>query len=403
MDHHDNIFEADWHYLTPAFTSSIALYFRRTKSDYETGPFYSSLETKYFSSHPPFYENDTKIFVWNCALHSASDVVFHCCAYAHIGDVCRERRACQVERALLLSQCQLWRDVCMHLNTCIIINNCFQSVAKTPYLVTSCLVALAMSYAQDRTCWRKKVLSEECKVSLVLYCRPAHSVCSRAVLPCYLRENSCELCNSFFDLLGTGYKSISPVGLLHGCPQLLDPFCDLICPTNHLLRNRAGAVEVAMHIPHTLVMSSDNMKPRLEEWAVTINFPQEATIISLFIGSNGLAQVQTLFHGHWGEVREKMTGWKEGEEPDLHAVYSLAILCFLEPSSQPETDQLVTNMTHNTVGIMKLNTLNTLIHWLNGHSETSSCRHCSTSCGTWASTVLFNNSYITDLSFYTPL
>nr|CAD7592229.1 unnamed protein product [Timema genevievae] len=201
----------------------------------------------------------------------------------------------------------------------IIIINCFQPVAKTPYLVTSCLVALAMSYAQDRTCWRKKVLSEECKVSLVLYCRPAHSVCSRAVLPGYLRENSCELCNSLFDLLGAGYKSISPVGLLHGCPQLLDPFCDLICPTDHLLRNGARAVEVALCISQSLMMRFDSMKPRLGEWAVTINFPQEAANTSLSSGSNGLAQVQTLFHGRWGEVREKMTEWKEGEEPDLHA------------------------------------------------------------------------------------
>nr|CAD7409709.1 unnamed protein product [Timema poppensis] len=39
----------------------------------------------YFSSHPPVYENDTKIFVLNYALHSASDVVFDCCAHAHIG------------------------------------------------------------------------------------------------------------------------------------------------------------------------------------------------------------------------------------------------------------------------------------------------------------------------------
>nr|CAD7262941.1 unnamed protein product [Timema shepardi] len=37
------------------------------------------------SSHPPVYEKDTKILVWNCALHSASDVVFDCCAHAHIG------------------------------------------------------------------------------------------------------------------------------------------------------------------------------------------------------------------------------------------------------------------------------------------------------------------------------
>nr|CAD7260293.1 unnamed protein product [Timema shepardi] len=40
---------------------------------------------RYFSSHPPVYEKDTEIFVWNCALHSANDVVFDCCAHTHIG------------------------------------------------------------------------------------------------------------------------------------------------------------------------------------------------------------------------------------------------------------------------------------------------------------------------------
>nr|CAD7392419.1 unnamed protein product [Timema cristinae] len=39
----------------------------------------------YFSSHPPVNEKYTKIFAWNCALHSASDVVFDCCAHANIG------------------------------------------------------------------------------------------------------------------------------------------------------------------------------------------------------------------------------------------------------------------------------------------------------------------------------
>nr|CAD7569505.1 unnamed protein product [Timema californicum] len=34
------------------------------------------LNVQYFSSHPPVYEKDTKIFVWNCALHSASGMVF---------------------------------------------------------------------------------------------------------------------------------------------------------------------------------------------------------------------------------------------------------------------------------------------------------------------------------------
>nr|CAD7201330.1 unnamed protein product [Timema douglasi] len=63
---------------------------------------------QYFSSHPSVYEIDTKIFVWNCALYNASDVVFDCCAHAHIEG--GGRWDCQVKRALLLSQCRLWRD-----------------------------------------------------------------------------------------------------------------------------------------------------------------------------------------------------------------------------------------------------------------------------------------------------
>nr|CAD7571720.1 unnamed protein product [Timema californicum] len=41
-------------------------------------------ELHYFNSQPPVYEKDTKIFVWNCALHSASYVMFDCCVHAHI-------------------------------------------------------------------------------------------------------------------------------------------------------------------------------------------------------------------------------------------------------------------------------------------------------------------------------
>nr|CAD7262060.1 unnamed protein product [Timema shepardi] len=38
----------------------------------------------YSSSHPTVYEKDTKIFAWNCALHSSNEVVFDCCAHAHV-------------------------------------------------------------------------------------------------------------------------------------------------------------------------------------------------------------------------------------------------------------------------------------------------------------------------------
>nr|CAD7568728.1 unnamed protein product [Timema californicum] len=54
----------------------------------------------YFSSHPPVYEKDTKIFVWNCALHSARNVVFDCCGHAHIGEGWGGRRDCQLQIGL---------------------------------------------------------------------------------------------------------------------------------------------------------------------------------------------------------------------------------------------------------------------------------------------------------------
>jgi hypothetical protein len=44
-----------------------------------------------YSSHPPAYEKDTKIFVWNCALHNSSGMVFDCCAHAHVGRCTRPR------------------------------------------------------------------------------------------------------------------------------------------------------------------------------------------------------------------------------------------------------------------------------------------------------------------------
>jgi hypothetical protein len=43
------------------------------------------------SSHHPVYEKNSKIFVWNCALHSSSGVVFDCCAHAHTGSCTRAR------------------------------------------------------------------------------------------------------------------------------------------------------------------------------------------------------------------------------------------------------------------------------------------------------------------------
>jgi hypothetical protein len=61
------------------------------------------------SSHPPVYEKDTKIFVWNCALRSSSGVVFDCCAHAHIGSCTRARRWDRARRALSLPQCRPWR------------------------------------------------------------------------------------------------------------------------------------------------------------------------------------------------------------------------------------------------------------------------------------------------------
>jgi hypothetical protein len=43
------------------------------------------------SSHPPVYEKHTNMFVWNCAIHSSSGVVFHYFAHAHIGCCTRAR------------------------------------------------------------------------------------------------------------------------------------------------------------------------------------------------------------------------------------------------------------------------------------------------------------------------
>nr|CAD7449403.1 unnamed protein product [Timema bartmani] len=47
-----------------------------------------------------------------------------------------------------------------------------------------------------------------------------------------------------------------------------------------------GKEEVVLHISHSLLMSSDRVKPRSGDWAITSDF-QEVTIISLSSGSNG--------------------------------------------------------------------------------------------------------------------
>nr|CAD7259851.1 unnamed protein product [Timema shepardi] len=58
----------------------------------------------------PQFMKKIQNLVWNCALRSASDVVFDCCAHVHIGREWGGRRYCQIEGALLLSQCWLWPD-----------------------------------------------------------------------------------------------------------------------------------------------------------------------------------------------------------------------------------------------------------------------------------------------------
>jgi hypothetical protein len=57
------------------------------------------------SSHPPVYEKETKIFVWNCAHHSSSGVVFDNCACAHR----KLHMSSQWREALSLPQCRPWR------------------------------------------------------------------------------------------------------------------------------------------------------------------------------------------------------------------------------------------------------------------------------------------------------
>ncbi|CAG2061159.1 unnamed protein product [Timema podura] len=46
--------------------------------------------------------------------------------------------------------------------------------------------------------------------------------------------------------------------------------------------------EVVLHVSHSSLMSSDRMKPSSWDWAVMINFLEEATITSLSDGSNAL-------------------------------------------------------------------------------------------------------------------
>nr|CAD7265638.1 unnamed protein product [Timema shepardi] len=74
-------------------------------------------------------------------LHSTSGVVFECCAHARIGRVWGGRRDSQEDRALLLSQCRLWRDA-VELNTAIALAN-YATEAAVELNTTSALANYA--------------------------------------------------------------------------------------------------------------------------------------------------------------------------------------------------------------------------------------------------------------------
>nr|CAD7454907.1 unnamed protein product [Timema tahoe] len=54
--------------------------------------------------------------------------------------------------------------------------------------------------------------------------------------------------------------------------------------------------EVVLRVSHSSLMSSDRMKPRSGDWAVTIDFLQESTITSLSSGSNEVCQPMERVH-----------------------------------------------------------------------------------------------------------
>nr|CAD7258762.1 unnamed protein product [Timema shepardi] len=97
------------------------------------------------------------------------------------------------------------------------------------------------------------------------------------------------------------YTSLSLLLDTKGCDEL-DTFCVTVVreagqhsdksSLNGNIDARAGYRqhdrEVALRVSHSSLMSSDRMKPRSGDWAVTIEFLQEATITSLSSGSSAL-------------------------------------------------------------------------------------------------------------------
>nr|CAD7262749.1 unnamed protein product [Timema shepardi] len=59
---------------------------------------------------PPLDTSSQRSYMLDSLAENASNVGFDCCTHAHIGQGRGGRRDCQVDRALLLLQCQLWRD-----------------------------------------------------------------------------------------------------------------------------------------------------------------------------------------------------------------------------------------------------------------------------------------------------
>nr|CAD7577849.1 unnamed protein product [Timema californicum] len=68
-------------------------------------------------------------------------------------------------------------------------------------------------------------------------------------------------------------------------------YTDVVCnpfyiPGDPILSKNFDKSEVALRVSHSSLMSSDKMKPGSGDWAVTINFLEEAAITSLYIGSS---------------------------------------------------------------------------------------------------------------------
>nr|CAD7570700.1 unnamed protein product [Timema californicum] len=114
-----------------------------------------------------------------------------------------------------------------------------------------------------------------------IFCRVAHRKVASLLYPA--AQHTLSKKTSFHHHARTGTARATVLSLLGITAFLPTPSYVRMRTT---VKHHVAGTEVALCVSHFFLRSSDRMKPRAEDWVVTIDFRQEATITSLSNGSN---------------------------------------------------------------------------------------------------------------------